>query len=96
MGDSGPLRGRRLGRADAHAAIDLTTVAVNDFGAGERRREGNRSLRLAGRGGADDEDDFGLAAVEDLHRGYANARAMATKLSGWRLAPPTRAPSMSG
>ncbi len=56
MRDGGALRGRGLGRADVHAAIDLHRIDAENLGA-ESWGQLDRRGRLAGRRAAEQEDD---------------------------------------
>ena len=46
VGHGGPVGGRRLGRADVHAPVDLHGVDGHDLGAGDLRRRRHRHVRL--------------------------------------------------
>ena len=68
-----PVGGRRLGRADVHAAVHLHGVDGDDLGAGDGARGGHRDVGLARRRRAEDDDRRGRQSSE---RGDGDARAV--------------------
>ena len=89
--DAGEVLGRGFGSADIHVPVDLPAVGVDDLaaeGLGEVERQG----ALARGRGSDDGDKSGQGQPG---RAWEAAATMPEKSAGSRLAPPTRAPSMS-
>ena len=92
MGDAGEVLGRGFGGADIHVPVDLTAVGV-DYFATEGLREMQSEVTLARGCGADNGDQSGQGQTG---RAWEVADTMPVNSSGSRLAPPTRAPSISG
>ena len=91
MGDAGEVLGRGFGGADIHVSVDLTAVGI-DYFAAEGLREMQSEVTLARGCGADNGDQSGQGQTG---RAWEVAVTMPEKSLGSRLAPPTRAPSMS-
>lgn len=64
VGDVAALREGDLVGGDVESAVDLHFVGVDDFGDGEEGGEVDGETGLAGAGGAHDDNDLVLAAVE--------------------------------
>ena len=63
MRDARPVGGCDLGRADVHVAIDLARIGADDLASPSALGDGQRQLRLAGRGPAGDDQERRVASV---------------------------------
>ena len=91
VGDDSPLLGGGLGGADIHETVDLAAIGIDDFPA-QGLRQLNAHVALADACGA----DYTEQAVHFAPLISAVCLTMLKNSLALRLAPPTRAPSISG
>jgi len=95
VGDGAALGVGDLVGGYVESAVDLHFVGVDDFGDGEEGGEVDGETGLAGAGGAHDDDDLVLAAVEGgVHAGPPPYRVVAALRLGLQYGKPHKRQKM--